>query len=135
MLEIDVSFLLTEDAGQFSASRAELGDNAGRITWQNACNAVDQISLTPEEILEAKDYIRTWGAWEDEEIDAWTDDETKALIIQSAAGDYREAESCCWDDELNDIDWQGEYQKQAEAGRISGNLYFAHGKLYLSFCG
>lgn len=135
MLEIDVSFLLTEDAGQFSASRMELGDNAGRITWQNACNAVDQINLTPEEILEAKDYIRTWGAWEDEEIDAWTDDETKALIIQSAAGDYREAESCCWSDELNDIDWQGEYQKQAEAGRISGNLYMADGKLYLLFCG
>lgn len=135
MLEIDVSFLLTEDAGQFSASCAELGDNAGRITWQNACNAVDQINLTPEEILEAKDYIRTWGAWEDEEIDAWTDEETKALIIQSAAGDYREAESCCWSDELNDIDWQGEYRKQAEAGRISGNLYFADGKLYLSFCG
>lgn len=134
MLEIDVSFLLTEDAGQFSASRAELGDNAGRITWQNACNAVDQIKLTPEEIQEAKDYIRTWGAWEDEEIDAWTDDETKALIIQSAAGDYREAESC-WSDELNDIDWDGEYQKRAEAGRVSGNLFMADGKLYLSFCG
>jgi hypothetical protein len=135
MLEIDVSFLLTEDAGQFSASQFELGDNAGRITWQNACNAVDQISLTPEEILEAKDYIRTWGAWEDEEIDAWTDDETKALIIQSAAGNYRAAESCCWDEELNDIDWQSEYRKQAEAGSISGNLYFADGKLYLLFCG
>lgn len=134
MLEIDVSFLLTEDAGQFAASRAELGDNAGRITWQNACNAVDQIKLTPEEIQEAKDYIRTWGAWEDEEIDAWTDDETKALIIQSAAGDYREAESC-WSDELNDIDWDGEYQKRAEAGRVSGNLFMADGKLYLSFCG
>lgn len=134
MLEIDVSFLLTEDAGQFSASRMELGDDAARITWQNALSHADQISLTPEEILEAKDYIRSMGAWEDEEIDSWSDDETKALIIQFAAGDYREAESCCWDDDLNDIDWQGEYQKQAEAGRISGNLYFANGKLYLSFC-
>lgn len=134
MLEIDVSFLLTEDAGQFSASRAELGDNAGRITWQNACNAVDQISLTPEEILEAKDYIRTWGAWEDEEIDSWTDEGTKALIIQSAAGDYREAESCCWSDDLNDIDWEA-YYKKAHEGSIPGNLYFADGKLYLSFCG
>lgn len=135
MLEIDVSFLLTEDAGQFSASRMELGDDAGRITWDNAYEAADLISLTPEEILEAKDHIRSFGAWDDEEIDGWSDDETKALIIQSAAGDYREAESCCWSDELMDIDWQGEYQKQAKAGRISGNLYFADGKLYLSFCG
>ncbi len=134
MPEIDVSFLLTEDAGQFSASRMELGEDAGRITWRNALNSADLISLTPEEILEAKDHIRDWGAWEDEEIDGWSDDETKALIIQSAAGDYREAESCCWDEELNDIDWQSEYRKQAEAGSISGNLYFADGKLYLMFC-
>lgn len=48
MLEIDVSFLLTEDAGQFSASVAELGDNAGRITWRNALGSADLISLTPE---------------------------------------------------------------------------------------
>jgi len=135
MLEIDVSFLLTEDAGQFSASRMELGDDAGGITWENACNAVDQISLTPEEIQEAKDYIRDFGAWDDEEIDAWSDEETKALIIQFAAGDYREAESCCWDDGLNDIDWDGEYRAQSEAGRISGNLFMSNGKLYLSFCG
>lgn len=124
MLEIDVSFLLTEDAGLFSASRAELGDNAGRITWQNALSHADMISLTPEEILEAKDHIRSFGAWGDEEIDGWTDQETKALIVQFAAGDYREAESCCWSDELMDIDWHG---------RVSGNLYFADGKLYLSF--
>lgn len=134
MLEIDVSFLLTEDAGQFSASRMELGEDAGRITWDNAYEAADLINLTPEEILEAKDYIRTWGAWEDEEIDGWSDDETKALIIQFAAGDYREVEDCCWDDDENEINWE-QYQQDAGSGRISGNLYYADGKLYLSFCG
>jgi hypothetical protein len=134
MPEIDVSFLLTEDAGQFSASRMELGEDAGRITWRNALNSADLISLTPEEILEAKDHIREYGAWSDEEIDSWTDEETKALIVQFAAGDYREAESCCWSDELHDIDWDGEYQRQAQEGSISGNLYMSDGKLYLMFC-
>jgi hypothetical protein len=133
MLEIDVSFLLEDEASNYSASRAELGDNAGSITRNNALDDSDKITLTPEEIQEAKDYIRTWGAWDDEEIDSWTDVETKALIIQSAAGDYREMEDCCLDDEY-EIDWD-QYRKQAEAGRISGNLFMHEGKLYLSFCG
>lgn len=133
MLEIDVSFLLETEASNFSASQAELGPNAGKITWANACEACHLINLTPEEILEAKEYIKTWGAWEDDEIDSWSEDETKALIVQSAAGDYREAESVAWDDTNWCIDWD-EYEKEAHKGRISGNLFMSGGKLYLSFC-
>jgi hypothetical protein len=133
MVDIDVSFLLELDASLFSASQMELGPNAGKITWANALGACDLISLTPEEILEAKDYIRTWGAWEDEEIDGWPDNETKALIIQSAAGDYREIESVAWDDTNWCIDWD-EYEKEAHRGSVSGNLFMSDGKLYLSFC-
>lgn len=134
MLEIDVSFLLETEASQFSASQAELGPNAGRITWANACEACHLINLTPEEILEAKEYIKTWGAWEHDEIDSWSEDETKALIVQYAAGDYREAESVCGDDEYQaGIDWD-KYEEEASAGSISGNLNFDGVKLYLSFC-
>jgi hypothetical protein len=134
MLEIDVSFLLEDYAPRYSASVAELGPDAGKITWNNALDNSDKITLTPEEIQEAKDYIRTWGAWDDEEIDAWTDVETKALIIQSAAGDYRELESGCWDDDENEINWE-QYERDAGSGRFSGNLYMHEGRLYLSFCG
>jgi hypothetical protein len=133
MLEIDVSFLLKTDASDFSASQFELGPNAGKITWANAREACDLISLTPEEILEAKDYIKTWGAWDDEEIDSWSEEDTKALIVQSAAGDYREAEGCCWDEELCQIDWD-EYEIQASAGRIAGTMFMHEGKMYMSFC-
>jgi len=133
MLEIDVSFLLEDEASSYSASRMELGDNAGKITWNNALDDSDKITLTPEEIQEAKDYIRTWGAWDDEEIDSWTDVETKALIIQAAAGAYREMEGLCLNEEY-EVDWD-EYQQQVEAGRISGNLFMHEGRLYLSFCG
>ena len=133
MLEIDVSFLLETDASNFSASQAELGPNAGKITWANACEACRLINLTPEEILEAKEYIKTWGAWEHDEVDSWSEDETKALIVQYAAGDYREAESVAWDDTNWCIDWD-EYEKQSHAGRISGNLFMSGEKLYLMFC-
>lgn len=133
MLEIDVSFLLETEASQFSASQMELGPNVGKITWANACEACHLINLTPEEILEAKEYIKTWGAWEDDEIDSWSEDETKALIVQYAAGDYREAESVAWDDANWGIDWE-QYEREAQSGRISGNLFMHEGKLYMMFC-
>ena len=132
MLEIDVSFLLETDASNFSASQAELGPNAGKITWANACEACHLINLTPEEILEAKEYIKTWGAWEHDEIDSWSEDETKALIVQSAAGDYRETEYDLRDEEGN-VDWD-EYEAAAQNGSISGNLFMHGEKLYMSFC-
>lgn len=135
MLEIDVSFLIQEsEAHYFSASQAELGPDAGKITWRNALEASSLITLTPEEIREAKDYIKTWGMSDsDEDIDAWTDVETKAVIIQSAAADFREVESLCTDDE-GEIDWEV-YEALANEGTISGNLFLHEGRLYLSFCG
>lgn len=133
MLEIDVSFLLETDASNFSASQAELGPNAGKITWANACEACHLINLTPEEILEAKEYIKTWGAWEHDEIDSWSEDETKALIVQSAAGDYREATGVAPYSDCDETDWEL-YEAEANEGSVSGNLYMHEGKLYMSFC-
>lgn len=133
MLEINVSFLLHTDASLFAASAAELGPNAGKITWANALENCNLIHLTPQEILEAKEYIKTWGAWERDEIDNWSEEETKALIIQSAAGEYREAESVAWEGTDCCIDWD-EYEKQSHSGRISGNLAFDGSWLYMSFC-
>ena len=133
LLEIDVSFLLECDASDFSASQFERGPNAGKITWANACEACHLINLTPEEILAAKEYIKTWGAWEDDEIDSWSEGETKALIVQYAAGGYREAEFCQLMDEDGNIDW-AEYEASAQNGATSGNLFMHDGKLWLSFC-
>lgn len=133
MLEIDVSFLLENEASNFSASQAELGPNAGKITWANACEACHLINLTPEEILEAKKYIKTWGAWEHDEIDSWSEDETKALIVQSAAGDYREAIGVASYSDCDEIDWEI-YEAEASEGSISGNLFMHGEKLYLMFC-
>ena len=39
-MDIDITeFFNNAEPFEYSASAAELGDNAGRITWQNACNA------------------------------------------------------------------------------------------------
>jgi hypothetical protein len=133
-VEIDVTFLLDEDCGRFSGPIAELGDNAGRITWNNAMEAARSgvITLTPEQIQELKDYFGEFGAWDDEERAAWTDVETIALLIQMVAGDLREIESQFWDDTKWCIDWEA-YEAD-DSGQIQHNLFFADGRVYYQAC-
>ena len=129
MTEIDVTFLLTEDCGQFSGSIYELGENAGAITWRNCIASSNSFSATAEEIQALKDYFREFGAWDDDERAAWTDDETKALVIQMAAGDLREIEAKHWCDGINGIDWQSVATDEDNSGSLwfdgdSGKLYY-----------
>ena len=107
----------------YSASCAELGDDAGRITWANAVDAAGQWPdwlNTEDDREEFRAYVRTFGAWDDGEIAAWSDEELTALLIQMIAGDIRESglqEGTSWE----------EYEADAEAGRVSSNLYRVEG--------
>lgn len=107
----------------YSASRMELGDDAGRITWANAVDAAGQWPdwlNTEDDREEFRAYVRTFGAWDDGEIAAWSDEELTALLIQMIAGDIRESglqEGTSWE----------EYEADAEAGRVSSNLYRVEG--------
>lgn len=103
----------------YSASAAELGDDAGRITWANAIGAASQWPdwLNTEDAREEfRVYMRGFGAWDEAEIAPWTDEELTALLIQMISGDIRESglqDGKTWPECLSD----------AEAGRVSGNLY------------
>lgn len=118
MCEFNVSRLVdSEDCGQLSGSAAELGENAGRITWQNCLDlSSDIVLVTEENAAELRDYFAGYGAWDREEIAAWTLQELNALCIQEAASNIREFEDYC------ESDWQLYYSK-AESGSISGQLY------------
>lgn len=131
-MEINITqFFTNQDAGEYSGSRMELGDNAARITWNNSLEAAKDTPLlaTEEALQEMRDYARSTGGWNAEEIAAWSDTELNALFIQFVSGDMREMESLCSDDN-GDTDW-AEYEKQASAGRISGNIFKADsGEIY-----
>lgn len=73
------------------------------------------------DIAAFRDHMRGYGAWDDSEIDAWTNRECNALLIQMVSGDAREAERLCPGDGLGDIDWTA-YEALAHAGTISGRL-------------
>lgn len=95
-MEIDITEMIEnkDDMCMLSGSVMELGCTAGEVTWRNSkAYAANHVYLkTSEEIQEAKDYFGAFGAWDDEEREAWSDKEVNALLIQYIAGDMREME-------------------------------------------
>lgn len=132
-MEINItSFVNDEDPFDYSASRAERGDNAGPETWNNAKNQAPLLLDTSEKIEALRDYVKDFGAWDSEEIAAWDDNECNALFIQLISGDMREAGMDEVD--LEDFDWE-EYERRAKQGTISGNIYRGDdGQIYYSLC-
>lgn len=114
----------------FSASRAERGQNAGPETWANAkAEAAERPILAADDLDGFRDFMREFGAWEDEEIDAWDATECNALLVQMVAGDMRELESLCPGDGIGGVDWD-EAEKLAHAGTISGRIYASGEDVY-----
>lgn len=132
--EIDVTPIVSNEGFvpfDLSNNRATLGDNAGALTWQASKEAAEDFDPLPKpEHREAFwDFVRNSGGWTREEIEAWTDKELTALSLQWLAGDIREAFG---DADPEDWDWQ-EYRKDAEAGRVSSNLFKGEdGRIYFS---
>jgi hypothetical protein len=123
MTQIDVtSLVLEDDAYAYSASAAEMGQDAGRITWRNALQRANDALLATEEELDAlRDWARGSGGWTCDEIEAWSDAECNALFIQIVSGDWRELEDLASDDN-GEIDWE-EVERLANEGTIGGSLY------------
>lgn len=118
MCEIDITHMV-EDADRMpmlSGSVAELGTNAGRVTWNNSvAYGSERPLLTDEDEKDAaRDHFAGYGAWSREEIDAWSDEELQGITCQDVAAAIREMECC---------DTYEEYAEGVEQGRFSGRLY------------
>jgi hypothetical protein len=115
-----------------SNNRATLGDNAGTLTWNASKQAAQTIPsplALPEQKDAFRDFVRSSGGWDAEEIAAWSDTELDALFMEWVAGDIREAFG---DADPEDWDWK-EYEEDAKAGRIAARLFKAKdGEIYFS---
>lgn len=103
-MEINITKFFTEaTARDYSASVAEIGNNAGADTWRAACDdSADYLILDTEDKREAfRHHIKGCGAWDDTEIAAMSDTALNALCIQFIAGDMRENGL-----DVNPVDWQ-----------------------------
>lgn len=132
-MEIDITeFVRTAETHDFSASIAELGQDAGKITWGNAVREAASTQLiTAADRPRFERWVREFGAWDDDEIGAWSLDECNALLIQYISGDLNELESLCYSDSDEFcIDWR-EAEKLSERGTIGGNIYKGdNGRVY-----
>jgi hypothetical protein len=119
-MEIDVTTFFNEAAPMdYSASVAEIGNDAARSTWQAACDDSEDYPFldSDEKREEFRHYVKGFGAWSEDEIAAWSNQELNALLIQMISGDIREA-----DLDTENPDWD-KYQKDSEDGRISGRIF------------
>ncbi len=89
-MDINITHLLETDLFPFSHSRAEGGQNAGQDTWNAALNGPRPLLNTPEEFEAFRDHVAEFGAWTEEEISAWDENECQALFLQMISGDVRE---------------------------------------------
>jgi hypothetical protein len=119
-MEIDITqFFADADPFEFSASRAERGQNAGPETWANALEEAKGAPMlkTEDELAAFRSYVEDFGAWSTEEIVAWSPTECNALFVQMVSGDIREA-----DLDQEKPDWIA-YETGVAAGRYAGNLF------------
>ena len=117
-MELDITHMVDDcdDMPTLSGSQAELGPDAGKITWNNSlAYAAKHLLLTDEAMREnARRYFKGFGAWSADEMAAWSDAYLNALVTQEIASRIREMEH---------FDSDEEYQKAAEQGQVSGMIY------------
>lgn len=112
-MELNIThFFNTAEPRYYSASQAELGPDAGRITWENARDSGYNLLDTDDKREAARQHFAGYGAWTEEEIAAWSDVELTAITIQDISAAMRDFSG----------DW-AEYEKQADAGQVSGALF------------
>lgn len=121
-MELDITeFFRNVAPMDYSASVAEIGQDAGSQTWRAACeDSEDYPILDNEEKREAfRAFIRSSGGWNDAEITAMSDRDLNALCIQWIAGDMRNGGLHA---DMTAADWK-DYQARAESGECSGSIF------------
>lgn len=116
-MELDVTHMVddADNMPMLSGSMAELGRDAGKITWGNSvAYAANHPLLTTDDMREeARAYFKGFGAWDEDEIAAWGEDELQGIMAQDVAAAIREM------DVAEDYE---DYVRLCEAGRCSGRL-------------
>lgn len=122
-MELNITkFFNNAEPWDFSGSVAERGNDAGKITWGNAMEAVTEHMLlnTSAKVEALRDHARGFGAWTDEEVDGWSIQECNALLIQMISGDIREVP------DMGQSNWDWEvYHRLCEKGTVSGRMFKA----------
>lgn len=127
-MELNITQFFNQAAPMdYSASIAEIGQNAGTDTWNAACEDSEDYPLlvTADQLDAFQEFVSDSGGWTDEEIAEWSTRELNALCIQWISGDMREAGL---DADSTDEDWKEYEANDSLCHRlfkgIDGQIYF-----------
>lgn len=132
--EIDVTPLFASpgfDPWNCYNSAANLGQDAGELTWRASQRHASALVLTEGQKEAFRDFVRSSSDWTREEIAAWSDAELTTLCVQWIAGDIREGFGDDLPDDPAEWGW-ADYNERAERGSVPSTLYLFGGKLFWS---
>ena len=118
-MELNISsFFATVTPRELSSSVAESGPCAGALTWSASCKAsVNHLLLDDDE---KRDAFRAWvDSSGFEGVEALSNPELNALLLQWIAGDLREMGI---DEDTSGIDWEDVERGQNE-GQYPSNIF------------
>ena len=129
-MEINITPFFTHGIApmDLSASAAEIGQDAGAVTWQASCEAAGEVQLltTPEQLQAFEEFAQSSGM--ELQAEECTPAKLNALFLQWIAGDLRQM-GINYSDDV--IDWerieaqQSEGQAPSNIGRgVDGLIYF-----------
>lgn len=122
-MDVDITHIFNNvDPARYSASQAELGPDAGSLTWARAQDRVRFIPPPPlpsSAIPAFRAFLLASGGWSREEILAMTDLDVQALFLQWVCADMREARL---DSSSSGADWE-RYEIDAMDGHVPGNIW------------
>ena len=125
MCELDISAVVARiEPFNYSASQAERGPDAGRMTWEAACKDARELFGDTFDRAAFDEYFSHWGAWDAEELAAHSDDEAAGLMLQFIAGDMRGCEFSDWPEAFS-AEWWPLYEAASEAGTVAGRFFRA----------
>jgi hypothetical protein len=117
-MELNVTHMIdsVNDSPPLVGSIAQYGPNAARMTWDNskAFGRAHPLLKTDAERDAARAHFRSYGAWDDAEIAAWSEEELQGIACQEVAHQISELEM---------FDTEEEYLEASESGAVSGRLY------------
>ncbi len=145
MREIDVTNIVQafidgrDSPMRYSASRVELGQNAGEITWAEARSSALALFGESFDREAFNAFFEQSGGWNADELAAHSDKDSAALMLQFVVGDWRE----CQFDEYADADentpaaltpeWWELYGERASEGQVSSRFFLgSDSRIYYS---
>lgn len=138
-MEINITHIIRgESLDDFACSQAERPGYAGQGSWGAAMAsasrllsssavfnnpaAIDHRAPVTEDDFDAAivEWLKPWGGWSDDEIEAMGADGRRALLLQFIAGDIRESGV---DEDPDSDDAWADYETRATDGQCQSSIF------------